>query len=160
MTVFKASHKIFESFMKAANSFNLITQSDNNFNLYSIFSSLWQIISSAHKKTSVAIVKWFNKISWNADCCYKLIKSMNVNMSDLTLCKPPYSSQLNFPSTLRGVLLMKELLQQVLLTIRLLRWRPNEKLHVADCPYGSINPSDWMSYFCFCTQWTSTRGHL
>jgi len=61
MIAFKAWCKKLESFMKAIDLFNLVTQSDNNFNVYTLLSSLWQAKSSTHKKMAVEIVKQFDK---------------------------------------------------------------------------------------------------
>ena len=45
MISFKDWCKKLETFMKASNSFDLITQSDNNFDVYTILPPLWQAMS-------------------------------------------------------------------------------------------------------------------
>ena len=47
ITRFKAWCKKLAPFMKAVDSFNLVTQSDNNFNVYTLLPCLWQVISLA-----------------------------------------------------------------------------------------------------------------
>ena len=61
MIAFKDWCKKLKPFMKAADSFNLITQSENSFDVYTLLPPFWQAMSSVQKQAAVDIVKRFDK---------------------------------------------------------------------------------------------------
>jgi hypothetical protein len=58
--------------MQAADSFNLITQSQE-IDEYTLLPALWQAMPPVDKKTAVAIVQRFSNNAWGHDCCSALI---------------------------------------------------------------------------------------
>ena len=67
MGLFKDWCKKLEPFMQASDSFDLITQSDNNFDMYTLLPPLWQATSSAQKQAAVDVAKQFDKNAWDTD---------------------------------------------------------------------------------------------
>jgi hypothetical protein len=95
--------KKLEPFMQAADSFNLITQSQE-INEYTLLPALWQAMLPVDKKTAAAIVQGFSDNAWGLDCCSALITALKIKMSDLTTLQPCIFLAINNPSHLdRGL---------------------------------------------------------
>ncbi len=89
--------------MQAADSFNLITQSQE-INEYTLLPALWQAMLPVDKKTAAAIVQGFSDNAWGLDCCSALITALKIKMSDLTTLQPCIFLAINNPSHLdRGL---------------------------------------------------------
>jgi hypothetical protein len=79
--------KNLESFMQAADSFNLIMQSEQT-DKYTLLPLLWQVMPPVDKKTAVAIVEHFGEDARSVECCGELIKALKICLADLTLLQP------------------------------------------------------------------------
>jgi hypothetical protein len=79
--------KKLEPFMQAADSFNLITLSQE-INEYTLLPALWQAMLPVDKKTAAAIVQCFSDNAGGLDCCSALITALKIKMSDLTTLQP------------------------------------------------------------------------
>ena len=96
--------KKIEPFMMAADSFDLITQNDNDINEYKLLPAIWQAMSPEQKRAAVSIVEKFGNNAWNIECCAELVKELSVKMSDLTSLQPAIFVAMENPSHLdRGV---------------------------------------------------------
>ena len=90
--------------MQAANSFDLVTQSNNNLDVYTLLLILWQAMSLAQKQSAVDIVQAFHKNAWDVDCCHALTKALNCNVSDLPTLQPCIFLAMEHPSHIeRGI---------------------------------------------------------
>jgi hypothetical protein len=95
--------KKLEPFMQAADSFNLITQSQE-IDEYTLLPALWQAMPPVDKKTAVAIVQRFSDNAWGLDCCSALITALKIKLSDLTTLQPCIFLAIDNPSHLdRGL---------------------------------------------------------
>ena len=91
--------KKLEPFMQAADSFNLITQSQE-IDEYTLLPALWQAMSPVDKKTAATIVQRFTDNAWGLDCCSALITALKIKMSDLTTLQPCIFLAIDNPSHL------------------------------------------------------------
>jgi hypothetical protein len=102
--------KKLEPFMQAADSFNLITQSQE-IDEYTLLPALWQAMLPVDKKTAAAIAQRFFNNAWGLDCCSALIMALKIKMSDLTSLQPCIFLAIDNPSHLdRG---LKEVMDRI-----------------------------------------------
>jgi hypothetical protein len=103
--------KKLEPFMQAADSFNLITQSQE-IGEYTLLPALWQAMLPVDKNTAAAIVQRFSDNAWGLDCCSALITALKIKMSDLATLQPCIFLAIGNPSHLdRG---LKEVMDRIL----------------------------------------------
>jgi hypothetical protein len=91
--------KKLEPFMQAADSFNLVTQSQK-IDEHTLLPALWQVMPPVDKKTAVAIVQQFSDNAWGLDCCSALITALKIKLSDLTTLQPCIFLAIDNPSHL------------------------------------------------------------
>jgi hypothetical protein len=91
--------KKLEPFMQAADSFNLVTQSQE-IDEYTLLPALWQVMPPVDKKTAVTIVQRFSDNAWGLDCCSALITALKIKLSDLTTLQPCIFLAIDNPSHL------------------------------------------------------------
>jgi len=138
--------KKLEPFMQAADSFNLITQSQE-IDEYTLLPALWQVMPPVDKKTAAAIVQQFSDNAWGLDCCSALITALKIKMSDLTTLQTCIFLAIDNPSHLdRG---LKEVMDRIvagdvvtadqaaIAAIEAIHEKANTGLHMMQCnPYG------------------------
>ena len=101
---FEAWCKKLEPFMKAADSFNLIAQSNNNFDVYTLLPGIWQAMSPLEKQSAVDIVQRYDKNAWSVECCHNLMRALQVSLADLPSLQPCIFLAIEHPSHIqRGV---------------------------------------------------------
>ena len=90
--------------MKAADSFNLIAQSNNNFDVYTLLPGIWQAMSPLEKQSAVDIVQRYDKNAWSVECCHVLMRALKASLSGLTSLQPCIFLAIEHPSHIqRGV---------------------------------------------------------
>jgi hypothetical protein len=107
--------KKLKPFMQAVDSFNLITQSQEEIDEYTLLPALWQAMPPVDKKTAVDIVQRFSDNDWGLDCCSALITALKIKLSDLTTLQPCIFLAVDNPSHLdRG---LEEVMGRILLVM-------------------------------------------
>ena len=78
---FEAWCKKLEPFMKAADSFNLVAHSNNNFDVCTFLQGIWQAMSPSEKQSAVDIVQRYDKNAWSVECCHDLMRALKVSLT-------------------------------------------------------------------------------
>ena len=92
--------KRIKPFMKASDSFDLITQNEVEVDLYLLLPSLWQAMSTVDKTEAVRIVQEHDGNAWDVACCRQLVDALKVSLSDLPLLQPAIFLAIEDPSHL------------------------------------------------------------
>ena len=159
--------KKLEPFMQAADSFNLITQSQE-FNEYTLLPALWQAMPPVDKKTAATIVQRFSDNAWGLDCCSALITALKIKISDLTTLQPCIFLAIDNPSCLdRGLEEVMDRIvagdvatkdQSAIAAIESIREKANTDLHMMQRNPNGVKGMDLFKHqVAFCQRAYSKR---